>query len=114
MGRIYEKRDSLSREIDRRIWEYVLYTLERQPGKKKDTDDYQFKSCILGQKAGLLTSGRSPPFGSKGEIKKDKVISDPAAVWLLFELVSQAVNRQIRSSIFRSPTIRKPITFWPA
>jgi hypothetical protein len=31
---------------------------EHQLGKKKDADDYQFKSCILGQKARLLTSGR--------------------------------------------------------
>jgi hypothetical protein len=57
MGRIYEKRDSLSREIDHGTWEYALYTFERQPGKKRVTKDYQFKSCVLGQKGGLLTSG---------------------------------------------------------
>jgi len=27
--------------------------------RKKNTDDYQFKSCIRGQKAGLLISGRN-------------------------------------------------------
>jgi len=39
--------------------------------------------------------------------KKGRTISDPTALWLLFELVSQAVGYEIRSSIFRSPTIRK-------
>jgi hypothetical protein len=27
-----------------------------KPDKKQDIDDYQFKSCILGETAGLLTS----------------------------------------------------------
>jgi hypothetical protein len=45
----------MSRRIDPKIWQCPPHTFERQPGKKKDTDDYQFISCILGQKAGLLT-----------------------------------------------------------
>jgi hypothetical protein len=59
----------MSRKIDHKIWENPPHTFERQPGKKKDTDDYQFKSCILGQKAGLLTSGSNitllPPWSPK-------------------------------------------------
>ena len=47
----------MSRSIDHEIWRCPPHTFERQPGKKKDTNDYQFKSCILGQKAGLLISG---------------------------------------------------------
>jgi hypothetical protein len=27
--------------------------------RKKINDDYQFKSCIIGEKAGLLSTGRS-------------------------------------------------------
>jgi hypothetical protein len=44
------------RKIDRKIRKSPPHTFERQPGKKNNTDDYQFKSCILGRKAGLLTS----------------------------------------------------------
>jgi hypothetical protein len=38
---------------------HAFQTQTDDRGKKKDTDDYQFKSGILGQKAGLLTSGRT-------------------------------------------------------
>jgi hypothetical protein len=41
---------------------HAFQTQTDDRGKKKDTDDYQFKSGILGQKAGLLTSGRSRCF----------------------------------------------------
>ena len=61
MSQIYKKKSSLSRIIDHKTWECLPYPFERQPGKKKDTNDYfKFKSCILGQKAGSLTSERSP------------------------------------------------------
>ncbi|MGD0918038.1 MAG: hypothetical protein ABSB22_16420, partial [Thermodesulfobacteriota bacterium] len=49
---------SKSRKLDHKIWEKPPHTFKRQPGKKKDADDYQFKSCILAQKASLLTPGR--------------------------------------------------------
>jgi len=59
----------MSKKIDHKIWEYLLIHSNADPRikrgeegglgvEKKITDDYQFKSCILGQKAGLLTSGR--------------------------------------------------------
>ena len=61
----------MSRKMDHKIWENPPHLFGRQPGKKKDTDDYQFKSCLLGQKAGLLTSGRSyyrnPHFSTCGK-----------------------------------------------
>ena len=46
----------MSRRRNHKIWQCPPHTFERQPGKKKDTNAYQFKSWILGQKAGLLTS----------------------------------------------------------
>jgi hypothetical protein len=49
----------MSKKTDHKIWENSPHSFERQAGKKKDTDDYQFKSYILGQKAELFTSGRS-------------------------------------------------------
>jgi len=49
-----KKESTTSREIDHKIWENLPHTFERQPGKMKGTDDYQFRSCLLGQKAGLL------------------------------------------------------------
>jgi hypothetical protein len=47
----------MSKKTDHKIWENSPHAFERQLGKKKGTDDYQFKSCIIGQKAGLWTSG---------------------------------------------------------
>ena len=58
--------------MDHKIWQRPPHTFERQLGKKKDSNDYQFKSCILGQKAGLLASRKklrgwiSPLLGNTG------------------------------------------------
>jgi hypothetical protein len=46
----------IGREINHKIWECPPHNFEWQPGKKKGTNDYQLKSCIVGQKAGSLIS----------------------------------------------------------
>jgi len=58
MGLIYKDESSTSRKIKGKIWEYSLHTFKREPGKKKDINDYQFKSCMFCKSAGLLTSIR--------------------------------------------------------
>jgi len=61
----------MSRKKYNKIWECPPHTFERRFGYKlgkegvleagkRINDDYQFKSCIVGEKAGLLTSGSHP------------------------------------------------------
>jgi hypothetical protein len=56
-------------EKTHKIWERSPHTFERRSGyklgkegaleaEKGISNDYQFKSCIIGEKAGLLTTGR--------------------------------------------------------
>jgi hypothetical protein len=55
----YTKKGMVIQEKSTKRYGSVL-AFWRQPGKKKDIDQYQFKSCTLGQKTRLLTTGKSP------------------------------------------------------
>jgi len=47
MSKIYEKRFSLSRKLDREIWRCPRHTLEPRPGKKEDTDNHPSNHASL-------------------------------------------------------------------
>ena len=68
---VTKKRIACQEKIDPKIGEFPPYASSANPAiklgkegvlgaEKRINDDYQFKSCIVGEKAGLLTSGSHP------------------------------------------------------
>jgi len=104
----------LSRNIDHEIWGNPPHSFERQPGKKKETDDY--RSYILDQKAGLLSSesnirdrvGKFPAFGGHIACQYSplKKIREKA----LFGLQIVAVG--IRKTQPSHQTLSNPLQYW--
>ena len=59
MGCIYKTESSMSRKIDARHDSSLLILLNANRAKRRALMIIKFKSCMLGQKAGLLISGRT-------------------------------------------------------